>query len=464
MRQENYPAYDALWPLISMGVLKSDYTPNGWAVKTGSSRQTRVAAIDTSVAVEHPNLEGAINTHLAFDLFSTRLGAFPYRDKDDKVGALQLNTSTNVASGQEHSSRLLAELIDRLSADSTCWLNKVTPTNSPDFSSHGTAICGLVGGRPAKVEAAAGHPSPLPDKDIVPLPFTGVDPSCEIVPISTNFDPSPEALILAFLYAELINPDVVLVPRTIPDPTRTIPELTDTIGDDLLRDLVSPVDLTLHDLEAWDELAQLISNISLVRPIVCAGGNGQEDEGIYPANLASEHNGIIAVGALNAKGHRSAYAPMRNMTVVGPSDDSEVFDRTEVRLDERDAEYSPVGVPIPNSNFKFSHFEIISTDVPGRFGYSGSPFASVEPSDGLREFGSYFCRFGGTSASSAFVAGFLALAKSCGELADYADGMDAKAWLVSRSATVTDAGDEYLYPVWSGAPSFPDKDTGATGG
>jgi len=457
MTQENYPNYDALWPLVSMRVLTDEHAPNGWSLPAGE-KPTRVAIIDTSVAVDHPNLKPAINRTLAFDLFSTRLGAFPFREPGEKIGALTLNTSTNVASGQPHATALLAELIDRLSPDSTSWLGKVQPTVSPDFSAHGTAICGLVGARPTIAAIADGFPDPVPSETEVPLPFTGVDPSCEIVPISTNFDPSPESLTLAFLYAELIDADVILVPRTIPDPTRTIPELSQVIHGTPLRDLVAPVDYPEEELQAWDELAQLISNISLARPIVCAGGNGQEDGGIYPANLASDHNGIISVGAVNAKGYRSSYAPASNVTVVGPSDDGENFDRTEIRLDERKHDYSHIGVPDSNSNFKFSYYEIISTDVPGRFGYSGSPFNGPEAKDGLREFGSYFCRFGGTSAASALVAGFLALGKSSGDLAAGSDGLDAKAWLVSRCAVLQEGEEEYLFPVWKDAPQFPDAE------
>lgn len=457
MSQAKYQNYDALWPLCCMGVLNEDHSPNGWDIDASAERKSRVAVIDTSVAVDHPNLKDAINRSLAFDLFSTRLGAFPYRPADEKIGPITLNTSTNVTSGQPHVTELLAELIDRLSPNSTAWIGKVQPTVSADFSSHGTAICGIIGARPIKAALTEGYQEPATGHGKVPLPYTGVDPSCEIVPISTNFDPSPNSLILAFLYAELIDADVILVPRTIPDPTRTVPELTENLGGTMLRDLVAPTENSMMNLQAWDELAQLISNISLSRPIICAGGNGQEDGGIYPANLASEHNGVISVGAVNAKGYRSGYSPSRAVTVMGPSDDSEIFDRTEIRLDERRHDYSSLGVPPGHANLKFSHYEVISTDVPGTYGYSSSPFPGEEPEAGLREFGSYFCRFGGTSAASAFVAGFLALGKSSGALHASADGLDAKTWLMSRCAVLNDGDDEFLFPAWDGTAHFPDR-------
>ena len=71
---EKYPEYDALWHLVAMGVLTPDHAPNDWTPDPEATRPTRIAVIDTSVAVEHPNLSGAVNKTLALDLFSTRLG------------------------------------------------------------------------------------------------------------------------------------------------------------------------------------------------------------------------------------------------------------------------------------------------------------------------------------------------------------------------------------------------------
>ncbi|MEK1931897.1 MAG: hypothetical protein AAAC47_19375 [Pararhizobium sp.] len=55
----------------------------------------------------------------------------------------------------------------------------------------------MVGTRATAVPAALGYPSPVQGETFVPLPFCGGDPNCETVSISTNFDPSPESLILA---------------------------------------------------------------------------------------------------------------------------------------------------------------------------------------------------------------------------------------------------------------------------
>ena len=449
-----YPDYDALWHLVTMGVLTPDHTPNGWQPPAAANRKARVAIIDTSVAVAHPNLAPAINSTLALDLFSTRLGAFPYLD-DDKIGALELNSKTKVTTGLPRSSDLLAELIDRLSHGSPAREGSIRPMTSPEFSNHGTAIAGLVGSRPAILSSPSDPSAPDTDHEDIPLPYCGVDPNCEIVPISTNFNPDPEHLILALLYAELVDADVILIPRVFSDPSRTVPELNHTIDGVPLRDLVAPVQHDLSDTEAWEELATLLINISMQRPIVCAAGNSQEDHGIYPANLASEHNGIISVGAVNAKGYSSGYSATRNVTISAPSDDAQLFDRNEVRLDPNARSTTQIPDSV-KTNSKFSSFDIVSTDVPGIFGYAAGPFTRDDPDLGIHEFGSYFCSFGGTSASSALVAGFLSLGHSTGALSKNTDGLAAKDWLLSRSVKIKDGAEQTHFLSWDGAPQFPD--------
>ncbi len=449
---QQYPEYDALWHLQTMGVLDSDNAPNGWSA-SNPAKPTRVAVIDTSAAIDHPNLEGVINTTLSLDLFSARLGSFPYLpDAQDTIGDLDLNWTTNVADGLPRTVRLLAEFVDRLSNGAEAHHAGIQPCTRPAFSNHGTSIAGLVGARPCLTNqvSAGGKISPLA------LPYSGVDPMCEIVQISTNFDPDPEILLLAFLYADLIGADVVLFPRNIADPTRTVPELADTrIGDASLTDAIAQVADDPDKTQMWSELAQLIENVSLARPVVCAAGNANEDNAIYPANLATEHNGIISVGAVNAKGVRSSYSSSRNITVMAPSNDAEAFDREEVRLDTQAPDYDPTGVPSPNSNALFSSYDIISTDVPGPAGYSGGPFETEHPDAALREFGSYFSRFGGTSAASALVAGFLSLAQSTNRL-DPNSGIDAKSWLLAQCHQRDVEGDTLNIPCWAGDPVFPD--------
>lgn len=73
-----------------------------------------------------------------------------------------------------------------------------------------------------------------------------------------------------------------------------------------------------------------------------------------------------------------------------------------------------------------------------------------------REFGSYFCRFEGTSAASAIVGGFLALDKTTGALGVDNDGLEAKSWILSKCKVLSEDETVQLMPTLSGAPRFPD--------
>lgn len=426
IKTQQYADYDALWHLICLGVLNDKHEVLVPTLAQPEGRKTRVAMIDTSVAIDHPNLSEAINRELALDLFSARLGSFPYIEQCTSLPHVELNTRTNVCEGLPLSGALQVELIDRLSHSSSLFDRDIRPTVSPAFSNHGTCVAGLVGARATAIGAQDTASGPHA------LPYRGVDDSCEIVPISTNFDPDPESLIIAFLYAELIDASVILLPRTIPDPKRQTPELSTTFGDTPLTQHIRQTAPNSTRETLWQELAQLMVNVSLNRPIVCAHGNANEQEGIYPANLADVNNGIISVGSVNAKGYRSGYSVLHGPTVVAPSDDAEVFNREEIRLDEQAHNYDERGVPKDNNNALYSHFDIIATDVPGAAGYSGSVF-KTDPEDlGVRDVGSYYTRFGGTSAASSLVAGMISLGISSGAIDDTEDGISKKSWLIAQ--------------------------------
>lgn len=450
--------YDSLWPLVMMGVLTPDHKPNGWLSQCTAPRKTRVAVIDTSVATEHPNLAPAINANLSLDLFSARLGSFPGRNATDKLGLLDLGASQDAVIGLPLASQLLSALTERLAPDQPAHYRGIPPATLSVFSAHGTAIAGLIGAQPVSVPADPGHLAGADDR--VVLPYSGVDPFCEIVPISTNFDADPEQLILAFLYADLIKADVILLPRILPDPIRTVPELSAYVVDEMnettLTEAIALSPITNATQDLWDELLELIVRISLRRPVVCAAGNAQEEFGVYPANFASGENGIIAVGAVNAKGWNCSYSPVRNLTVWAPSSDAERFDRSEVRLDSHAPDYDGAVIPGDHVNHKYSRYDIIGTDVPGDGGYAASPFDGPDPETGLREFGSYYCRFGGTSAASALVAGFLSLGQTAGQYPQGSGGVEAKTWLLGRCIGLGADHGEMVVPAWSGQLTFPD--------
>ena len=453
-----YPAHDALWHLVMMGVLTPDHAPRGWDIPA-PERPTRVALIDTSVADGHPNLDPALNRDFAFDLFSTRLGAFPWRPEGEALDDLRLGDSGAVVAGLPHCTSLLVALKARLRPGRMPRIGRVRPATGASFSAHGTAAAGLIAARPARASVLEAHLPGATDGEIA-LPYMGVDPTAELVPISTNFDPDPEALILAFLFADLVGADVIVLPRILPDPLRTVPELPDhDIAGTAFADAVAPSPLGQLQWEMWDELAQLIVNVSRRRPVVCAAGNSNEEFGIYPANLAADDNGVIAVGAVNARGWPCSYSPASGLTIWAPSSDGERFDRAEIRLDVRRHDYDPTGVPDENANHRFSPFSLIATDVPGRGGYATSPFPGPEPGDGLREYGSYYCRFGGTSGAAALVGGFLSLGMSLGHWSRGAGGIAAKDWLLAQSKPLdADRGDARI-PVLSGDPVSPDDST-----
>lgn len=445
---------DALWHLISLGILTKLHRPDNWS-PDDIRKPARVAMIDTSVAMDHPNLHATIRRDLAFDLFSTRLGAFPGLGEADNIGDLGLSDAQALVAGLPGCKALLGELTARLAAGQPAWNGTLQPAASPVFSGHGTAIAGLIGARPARVPYAPSHITGPADGHL-PLPYCGADPTCDIVPISTNFDADPEQMILAFLYADLIGADVIVLPRGIDDPYRTEPQLhaIDFLGQPL-GELIAPCPVPDAQRELWSELAELIIKISHRRPVVCAAGNAHEEYGIYPANLASDDNGVISVGALNAKGWPSSYSPEEGLTVWAPSSDAEQFDSGEVRLDpERLAEIG-FGVPSTNDNHKYSDFCVISTDVPGPGGYSAAPFDTPEPPDGIREYGSYFCDFGGTSAACAIVAGFMALGRGLGQIPADADGIAAKAWLLSKCQPVRPELPNVMVPHLHGKPFVP---------
>lgn len=448
---EIYPKYAALWHLESIGVL--DLLRSG-AAPAPDAPVSRVAIIDTSVAVDHPCLSPAMNRALAIDFFSNRLGAFPYLGEGQRFDTALPNLGTDIADDLPNTLALLNELVDRLSPGAAAHVGGVAPTSSADFSNHGTAIAGLVGARPAITQLAPDYRSQDIDSIDIPLPYCGADPFCELVPISTNFDTDPEALILAVLYAEMIDASVILIPRSFPDPFRTQTSIAVDID---LIEAALPARPTPRERALWEELAQLLVAVSLRRPVICAAGNYQEIGGIYPSNLASEYNGIVSVGSVNAKGLIAGYSTNQGITIMAPSNDAETYDRVSVRLDEQAADFADRRSPAQNDNGSFSHFEIVSTDVPGCHGYSHGPFASAEPTDGLREFGSYFCRFGGTSAASAIVAGFVSLGRSLGQIAADADGPAVKSWLMSRTVVIdTEDDGSFHYLCWGSEVNFPD--------
>ncbi len=493
----NYASYHALWHLFDIGVVTDlAYTSEGWdlsevACESADHKPTRVALIDTSVAYGHPNLVGAINTDLMIDFFSARLGTFP---RPAVSPAFNLNAEfANGAAPLALAplSDLFLELTGHLpgeyAAAKGAWdqPGRVLPATSAAFSAHGTAMAGLIGARPKsapEVDFAIASRIPLTKEDgaLIPLeqkslsagpslPYAGVDPFCDIVPISTSFDPDPEQLILSMLYAWLIGADIIVLARDFPDPLRTgITGRRD--GADLLPEEIDairgsyPCDLSDREIELWDALHDLTLEMSKTIPIVCASGNGSDDSLIYPASLATVagaagDNGIIVVGARaatrNLAGYSTTSTQTAPVTVYAPSGDGERLDVALQRMDTTDPDYRPhdhggyrADFDVhydgssehanPVNDHTYSTQTITSTDVPGFAGYNSSAFPKpTNPQGALYDYRSYYCDFSGTSAATAIAAGMLSLAYSSGKIPK-GDGPLAKTRLRGGLAPTND--------------------------
>ena len=499
----NYADYLALWHLFEIGVVTDlKFNSEGWdlaeARQSKKHRPTRVALIDVSVAYHHPNLVDAIDTDLMIDFFSARLGTFP---KPSQTHPFTPGPASRHAAplGLGPIVNLFTELTAHLPGEYIAargpWnqRQRVLPATSADFSAHGTAMAGLIGARPkgrGEVEFVIPARIPLSEEDgtgipLPPakltagpsLPYVGVDPFCEIVPISTSFDPDPEQLILTLLYAWLIGADIIVLARDFPDPLRSaitgrrtsegkvLPE------EEIILREAYPCELSEHELELWSALHELVLEVSRTVPVVCAAGNGYDDSMIYPASLAAapvsaaharegNGNGIIAVGARAATRQRAAYSTTSTqagqISIYAPSGDGERLDIGMQRLDTLDPDYRPYDqsdsyksklnveytgagtAPHLVDASTYSTQPVISTDVPGAAGYNGSPFPyPTDPAGAIYDYRSYYCNFSGTSAACAIVAGMLSLAYSAGKI-EKGNGSLAKTLLRGGTEPVDD--------------------------
>jgi len=498
-------AHYYLWHLDALGVIGFDTTPAGgepfdpasplitrtlWDRIPGAARPALVALVDVGVSRTHPNLAGRIDTEHSIDLVTHRYGAqsvppvevpAPYVEEGRKAFFAGLDLAGLELSGLAADGRAwLDDLVGELGQSSGVVRTLIDTDDT--FGTHGTAIAGLVVGAPA-LAAGASMADILLDKDeIMPtetvgvLPYFGVDPLSRLLSIRTSFEQDAAHFITAFLYAWKSGADVILVPRGIPDPVRgPLPHKPELESDlhlrrnweraDLLERLKAvdtSAELRPHAVAAvarrdigWDVLAQLIVAISKQVPIICAAGNDGESQLIYPANLAADDNGIVAVGAVSALGRRSGYSNYGSgLTLVAPSNDGEVYNRHQIRIDrtnpmvEQHSYIAGTAEPVP-----YSPLALLTTDLPGSLGYAqgGEPFASIfPPLPGAGMGGGFYTAFGGTSGAAALVGGVAALAARAHKTAlndagARLTGPQMKALLVGASsldARVTPDGDK----------------------
>ena len=482
-----YEPYKALWHLQEIGVLDEleSYSSSAWdqaqACNKQNGAETRVALIDTSVAAHHPNLEHSIDQDLAIDFFSNRLGTLVASKCErlrEFLGADQQKLPEHLPSGAKDLwDALIKHLKNTLSSSpvDTGFASKVQHATRPSFSAHGTAMAGLIGARPlnasdSKIAQRIPRNGEKPDLGFA---YAGVDPFCKIVPISTNFDPEPEQLILTILYSVLIGADLIVLARDFPTPKSLVLDGEDATQEELSNAL--GVGLTDEEMQGWALLEDLLLVVSDRIPIVCAAGNGGDDNVLYPASLAAANNGILSVGARTALRRPASYTPVSDsITIYAPSGDGERLDQgmrrvdtvsvnyrpedhsslyrkdlqTHLRLPGKDAPLAPVSA--------FSPLDLISTDVPGRAGYNSSPFSQVfGEGEEVLDYRSCFCRFSGTSGAVAVVAGFLSLAISAGKatVGEPGDGKKLKAALTnSQQSNYEKAAPALAWSTFSAKP------------
>ncbi len=424
----------------------------------GAVSPAKVALIDVGISPDHPNLTTRVDHNASIDLATHRYGAraleilndtnSSYKEeKQAFFSGLDISGLGNLGlsdDDKEYLDDIVAEY-----AASNGVQRRLLDSNTM-FASHGTACAGLIVGEPAALPSGDSEsPSPPeylltnpdsteahPNKNPNLLPYFGADPFSRLVNITTSFEEDARQFIAAFLYAHLQNVDVIVMPRGIPDPKRSAVEPKNELKADLERwanrdaaDLFARIAVAEQgpsELEPkapqtgsnpdrlWKILKQLIIGVSRKIPVICAAGNSGESQLIYPASLAAPDNGIVAVGAVTVEGFRSCYSNYgEGLTLVAPSDDSEVFNRHQLRVDRLSPfaakhQYSADG----GKEYCYSYFSLLSTDLPGVFGYDEgkAPWSSLLPSaNNPGVGGGYYTSFGGTSGAAALVGGVAAL-------------------------------------------------------
>ncbi|MCB1390570.1 MAG: S8 family serine peptidase [Rhodobacteraceae bacterium] len=393
-----YPEHHALWFLDAVGIFDHAYSQDSTAWDAAASNEpVTVALIDTPVAWDHPCLQEAVDRVRMIDFSVDPKGQFPV-----PLGLLS-------EPEQAQRTKLLQEL-GRVGEE-----QPADTAARPALSGHGTAMAGLIGGRPKairlQVNARYGRAAATlaeADERGVTLPYAGVNPFCRIVPISTTSDPDPLLLKNAFDYATRIGADVIVFATSLIAPgdvMKLAPPTSGGVDDDRYT----------AEKDARVALEKAIIGASANAWVVCAAGNSGRSEPDYPASLSDENTQIVAVGALTSDNLQAPYSS--GADVWGPSNDEEGFDTDSSRRDRY--RHSPQGWPkivAGQRDREVSVFDLVTTDVPGPFGYNPATTKYIPGAGAVhQEIGSLFCRFGGTSGATAVVAGLIALKLQTGK-------------------------------------------------
>ncbi|MDP3195414.1 S8 family serine peptidase [Tabrizicola sp.] len=387
------PAYHALWHLKALGVVDDLTSFRGAWDRHQAGTEVRVAVIDTPVAHDHPNLQGAIDLALMRDFSIHDEGVFvvptddgPIEEAREKLVAdLPGWTGTGVEEAKRTIQKETAKKDDR-------------PYCAPRyFGAHGTAIAGLIGARPAGIDirkpASLVEPQKPSYNDPLTLPYAGVNPFCSIIPITTSASPDPDMVLAALNYARLIKPDIVVIAAAWEDQR--------------------------HRKSRWAKVDEALLALCKDSVVLCAAGNSGDIDLAYPACLSVEPGGPIAVTACDKAGNVLAYAPdpQKNDRVLRTlSSWSEAYSNKGVIRDPwkavdpmivQPADDPTLGGPVVDLPAE----GLIALDAPGPYGYNPSPFRYRPSGKGPHfDVGSLYCQFSGTSAATALAAGLIGLA------------------------------------------------------
>jgi subtilisin family serine protease len=468
--------YSKFWHLEAIGLLQpsqgAQLPPTKEPAKTGvwdsitGQHKSKVAIIDTGVSA-HPYLAGRLPP-----LNGVPSGAGTgQEDKgltgSDKSYNLDLTGAPTVRAietnraklpGDELSDAWLKKM-DLLPTGVKSWrddvlelinnnINKLSVsagapvTSNQQFSAHGTACAGLVAASDRHYVASRSGSGPT---QFEPPYYCGVDRESEIISITTSFSPRPDLLTLAFVAAANIGADVILFPRGLP---REIEFAVEDFSVENEKSILSGAEVKAAQenlARPWEALRQTIIAISRRIPIVCAVGNECEEKPIAPASFAADDNGIIAVAAMNYYGYRSSYSNFGGpkpdavaaqggnrsykVTVAAPSDDAEIFNIDQARLDRTnrfiaDHPYDYFVKKTGKVEIPFGEASIRSIDIPGAFGFSDTN-TNVDAKIWI-EPESFFTEFGGTSAAASIVAGVASLVQRAAKFKTGGTGLDGK--------------------------------------
>ncbi|WP_160115974.1 S8 family serine peptidase [Candidatus Halocynthiibacter alkanivorans] len=431
--------YYYLWHLVSLGVISCDsqginVSDTLWdrINEKGKQLPSTVVLIDVGCSFSHPNLIGRVDADRSIDFTGTPFGARLVRGDQERVSDKAQYFADLDISGislEELSARdnaLFQEIVRYLIA------SRGEARGHGDveglFASHGTAVSGLIVGGPEICNDSEKQPTPGV------LPYFGVDPFSRLVSVRTGFDNDPLQFVAALLYAWAQSPDVIVLPRGLPDPDASAispkedfkaeleswsnHEAADLLHRiDVLSENTSEIDTasaqhSITGQRLWRVVRSLFIAISKHIPIVCAAGNDGESQLNYPASLANRENGIIAVGALSANGYRAGYSNYgEGLTLVAPSDDMEVFNRHQLRGTKSQLKKSDYLMPVDAQQISYSQKALLSTDIAGAFGYDTGGLSADDHWNGAdkTEKVGLYTQFGGTSGACALVGGVIAL-------------------------------------------------------